>query len=137
MSVKAVWATPMLHVAEIEKSIEFYTKLGFELIDTDDGTPLGLARIQCEGGAMMFLRAEHTIDPNVQGVMFTMYTPNLVALRERLVAEGVTVSDIKHPPYMPSGEVSLRDPDGFIVSVVHWSKPEHDAWLKRIGRTEV
>jgi hypothetical protein len=44
MSVKAGYCTPMLHVAEIEKSTRFYELLGFTTIDTDGCKPLGWAR---------------------------------------------------------------------------------------------
>src|SRR5450631_1184468 len=43
MTVKANYSTPMLHVAEIEKSIKFYERLGFTTIDTDRCQPLGWA----------------------------------------------------------------------------------------------
>jgi uncharacterized iron-regulated protein len=36
-----------------------------------------------------------------------MYTPDLPALRRQLIAQGVDVSPIRHPEYMPSGEVSI------------------------------
>jgi hypothetical protein len=35
---------------------------------------------------------------------------------------------------MPSGEITLHDPDGATIFVGHWGKTEHDAWEKRIGR---
>ena len=37
--VKAGWFCPLLHVASIERSIEFYKLLGFEVIDTDGCQP--------------------------------------------------------------------------------------------------
>jgi len=58
VSVKAGWLTPLLHAADIETSIRFYELLGFTTIDTDRATPVGWARLHCEGGALMFLRAE-------------------------------------------------------------------------------
>jgi len=136
MSVKAGYSTPMLHVADIERSIRFYERLGFATIDTDRGTPLGWARLHCEGGAIMFLRAEEgeKLDPAAQGVLLCMYTPDLAGRREQLLAAGVKVPPIRHPEYMPSGEVTLRDPDGYCVVVSHWGKAEHDAWEQRIGR---
>ncbi|MGH9774845.1 MAG: VOC family protein [Candidatus Acidiferrales bacterium] len=133
MSVKAGYSTPMLHVAEIEKSIQFYELLGFETIDTDRCTPIGWARMHCDGGALMFLRAEEPVDPG-HPVMLCMYTPDLAALREQLFASGLKVPPIKYPEYMRSGEMTLHDPDGNIVFVNHWGKAEQEAWEKRIGR---
>ena len=133
MTVKANYSTPMLHVAEIEKSIEFYERLGFTTIDTDRCQPLGWARLHCEGGAVMFVRAEHPIDPSAQAIMFCMYTPDLAVLREQLLASGVKVPPIQYPEYMPSGEFNIADPDGFHIAIMHWGKPEQEAWAKRIN----
>jgi hypothetical protein len=134
MSAKVGYSTPMLHVAEIERSIRFYELLGFVTVDTDRCTPLGWARMHCEGGAIMFLRAEEPLDPVRVTTMLYMYTPDLVSLREQLLAVGVKVPPIKHPPYMHSGEIQLPDPDGYSVLIAHWGKSEQDAWEKRIGR---
>ena len=46
---------------------------GFLTEDTDGGEPLGWARMHCEGGALMFLRGEHAVDPAAQGIMLYMY----------------------------------------------------------------
>ncbi len=133
MSVKAGYSTPMLHAADIERSIRFYELLGFSTIDTDRCTPLGWARLHCEGGAVMFLRAEEPVDPAAQAVLLYMYTPDLAGLREHLLANGVKAPPIRYPEYMPSGEILIRDPDGYVVLVAHWGKTEHEAWEKRIG----
>ena|SRR6266446_3921224 len=133
MAVKAGYSTPILHVAEIDKSIRFYELLGFATIDTDGCKPLGWARLHCEdGSAVMFLRAEHAIDSSAQAFMFYLYTPDLAGLREHLVASGVEVSPIGYPEYMPSGKIILADPNGYKIEVGHWGKPEQEAWEKRI-----
>ncbi len=137
MTVKAGYSTPMLHAQEIERSIRFYELLGFEVIDTDACTPIGWARIHCEGGALMFLRAEEPMKDVSHSVMFVMYTPDLPALREQLIAAGLNVPPINYPEYMPSGQISLRDPDGYLVDINQWGDKEHKEWLKRIGRESV
>jgi len=133
MSAKVGYSTPLLHVAEIEKSIRFYELLGFVTVDTDRAKPLGWARLHCEGGAVMFLRAEEPLHASAPPVMLCMYTPDLTGLREQLLAGGVNVSPIRRPEYMPSGEVSLTDPDGNLILVSHWGKSEQEAWEKRIS----
>ena len=133
MSVKVGYSTPMLHVAEIERSIQFYELLGFVTVDTDRCTPIGWARLHCEGGALMFLRADVSVVGVGKGVMFYMYTPDLVGLREQLLAAGISVPPIKHPGYMPSGEIQMTDPDGYSVLISHWGKAEQEAWEKRIS----
>lgn len=135
MTTRAGWYTPMLGVREIERSIPFYELLGFELIDTDRCEPLGWARLHCQGGALMLLRADH---PETEhAVMFYMYTADLPAFREQLLEHGVTVSEIMYPDHGPSGEVYLTDPDGFRLGIMHWSEKEHTEWLKRIGRDDL
>jgi catechol 2,3-dioxygenase-like lactoylglutathione lyase family enzyme len=132
---KAGFSTPTYHVADIEKSIWFYELLGFVTIDTDGEKPLGWARMQCEGGALMFLRAEGPVDASAQPALLYMYTPDLPALRDQLISKGIKVAPIAYPGYMPSGEICVCDPDGYMVLVGHWGEAEQAAWEKRIGGT--
>jgi catechol 2,3-dioxygenase-like lactoylglutathione lyase family enzyme len=128
---KAGWATPLLHVADMERSIRFYELLGFDLVDTE-GEPPGWARLHCEGAAIMLLLAEEPLDPNRAITPLCMYTPDLPALRGHLLANGVDVPPIRYPEYMKSGEITVRDPDGQIVFVNHWGKAEHEAWEQHL-----
>jgi len=126
-------STPLLHVAEIERSIAFYQLLGFRLTDDDGCIPIGWARLHCEGGSIMFLRAEREIDAKAQGFLFSMYTPDLAGLREHLIEKGAAVSEIKHPPYLPSGTMNLADPDGYHIEIAHWGNAEQEAWEKHLA----
>ncbi len=132
MSARVAQSTPMLHVAEIERSILFYETLGFRLIDDDGCKPIGWARLHCANGDIMFLRAEKEIDPRAQGFLFYMYTPDLEGLREHLIEKAINVSEIKRHPYMPSGTVNLVDPDGYHVEIAHWGQAEQEAWEKHL-----
>jgi len=132
MAARVAHSTPMLHVAEIERSIAFYELLGFRLIDDDHCKPIGWARMHCDSGDIMFLRAEKPIEARAQGFIFCMYAADLAGLREHLVAKEIVVSEIKRPPYMPSGTMNLADPDGYHIDIAHWGKPEQEAWEKRL-----
>ena len=140
---KAGWFTPMLLAASIERSIEFYRKLGFELIDTEGGEagcPIGWARMHCQGGAVMFLLAnepDNPPNPEKTTVMFTLYAADLAEMRRDLIAQNVECPAISYPEYMPSGSMQVRDPDGYRIDIVHWGEEEHAAWLKKIGRERV
>jgi catechol 2,3-dioxygenase-like lactoylglutathione lyase family enzyme len=136
-AVKAGYSTPMLHVASIEKSIAFYELLGFTLIDSTDDKPLGWARLHCESGSIMFLRAEHTVDPSKQGFLLYLYTPDLPALREQLIAAGVDTGAIKRPEYMQSGMINFRDPDGYIIEIGQWGREEHEKWEQHLAQRAV
>lgn len=118
-------------MAEIKKSIRFYELLGFTTIDTDRCQPLGWARVHCEGGAVMFLRAEDPVDPSAQAVMLCMYTSDLAGLREHLLTNGIAVPPIRYPEYMPSGEFSVADPDGY-----SWALHTGENQSRRPGRNE-
>ena len=133
MVPKAGYFTPLLHVMDVRRSIRFYQLLGFELIDIE-GDPAcpGWARMHCEGGAVMFLLAEHAFDPTKHTLLTAMYAPDLPAFREHLLANGIAAPPITYPGYMPSGSLSLRDPDGYIIDIHHWSDAEHTAWLKTV-----
>ena len=126
----------MLHVADIETSIRFYQLLGFTVIDTDRCEPLGWARLHCKGGAVMFLRAEEPLNPKAQSTLLYMYTPNLDGLCDHLTTNGVKVPPISRPPYMPSGELRLSDPDGYTVLVAHWGDAEQQAWERRLAEAQ-
>jgi len=130
MTPKAAYYTPLLHVNSIEASMRFYALLGFETVDRMSASGcLYWARMHCEGGALMFLRAEepHRPAPKCE-VLFAMYTPDLPAFREHLVVNGVEAPPITYPEYMPSGSLSVTDPDGFMIDIHHWSSDEHEKW---------
>ena len=65
----------------------------------------------------MFACATEPVVPSQQAVLFYLYSPNLVALREHLISAGVRVSPITHPDYMPKGEVRVEDPDGYTLLI--------------------
>lgn len=135
MAPKAGWITPMLHVKSVRASIEFYQLVGFKLIDVEGCDQPGWARLHCDdGSAIMLLLAEEpeNIDPEKQAIMLVLYTADLPAFRGHMIASGVTMPEIEHPPWMPSGHVLFRDPDGYRVAVNHWSDTEHQAWLKQL-----
>jgi catechol 2,3-dioxygenase-like lactoylglutathione lyase family enzyme len=134
MTGKVGYSTPLMHVAEIEKSIAFYELLGFTTIDTDRCNPLGWARLHCEdGSAVMFLRAERSIDASAQAFMLYMYTPDLAGLRQHLMDGSVKTPAINCPEYMPSGKINIVDPDGYKIEIAHWGKSEQEAWEKRLA----
>lgn len=130
------YLTPLLHVSEVEKSIGFYERIGFRLIDVEGATGcLGWARMHTEdGSAIMLARTEqkHAVDPDQLGIILVLYAEDLAALRESLVAAGDKPSPIEHPPWMPSGMFIVSDPDGYPVGINQWGNEEHTAWLAQL-----
>jgi catechol-2,3-dioxygenase len=129
MAPKAGYYTPLLHVKSIEESMRFYALLGFESIDQmGEHGRLGWARMHCEGGSVMFLRAEESHPERKCEMLFAMYTPDLPTFRDHLLASGIEAPPITYPEYMPSGTVEITDPDGNIIGIHHWSDKEHERW---------
>jgi catechol 2,3-dioxygenase-like lactoylglutathione lyase family enzyme len=132
MTVKAGYSTPFLQVTDVERSIRFYAQLGFELVDVE-GPPgsTGWARVHCEGGAIMFSRSDDSTAPDAERFLLYLYTPDLPGLSAQLTAAGVEVSPIIYPDHMLSGEMSLKDPDGYSIFIGHWSEWENEAWKRQ------
>jgi catechol 2,3-dioxygenase-like lactoylglutathione lyase family enzyme len=132
--MSAGYCTALLHVTDVERSIRFYQRIGFHLVDSEgDAGGLGWARMHTEdGSAIMFLCADEDVDARAQGIMLVLYTPDLPALREQLLEAGENPPAIEYPPWMPSGSLMLRDPDGYGVNIHHWSDKEHTAWLAQL-----
>ena|ERR1700691_1978901 len=116
------WVTgliPMAFVADVQRSVDFYRLLGMEVrgsVKTGTGD-LQWAHVACAQANLMFARATEPVLPSQQAVLFYLYSPNVVTLREHLTAEGVHVSSITYPDYMPKGEVRVEDPDGYTLLI--------------------
>jgi hypothetical protein len=134
MRANVGYSTPLLHVADVGRSLRFYQTLGFEIVDVEGDERPVWGRVHCEGGAIMFLLSEEPVDPEKQSVLLALYTPDLQKLRERLLADGLEPSTIRYPDYMPSGELQVSDPDGYVILINHWSTAEHEPW--EAGRKE-
>ena len=118
-NAKVTGLIPMAHVADVQRSVEFYKMLGMELRASLKGSTNGLqwAHLACEGAHLMFARASEPVVASQQAVLFYLYTPDLVALRDHLLTSGVRVSAITYPDFMPKGEVCVEDPDGYCLLI--------------------
>jgi catechol 2,3-dioxygenase-like lactoylglutathione lyase family enzyme len=116
---------PMMHVADPERSIALYRLLGFEVgnrVPREGRTNWAWlyqpnAPNWKRGANLMIARSECAINAEGQAVLFYLYATDLVALRNRLLAEGIKVSEISHPEYLPEGEFKMADPDGYCLMV--------------------
>ena len=117
---------PMVHVAEVERSIEFYRLLGLEVGNSvPKEAPKHWAWLYCpevenwrKGANLMLTRdAPGAQNPAAQDVLFYLYASDLVALRKSLLEKNVKVSEITYPEYLPKGEFRMEDPDGYTLMV--------------------
>ena len=116
---KATGLIPMAHSANVQRSVDFYKLLGMEVRGSlkTSGGELQWAHVTCEQADLMFARASEPVIASQQAVLFYLYSPNLVGLREYLISAGVRVSSITYPDYMPKGEIRVEDPDGYTLLI--------------------
>jgi catechol 2,3-dioxygenase-like lactoylglutathione lyase family enzyme len=117
---------PMLHVADVERSVAFYELLGFKV---GNYVPREAPRMHWawlyqpktadwkRGANFMLTRASYPIKADAQAVLFYLYATELVALRNELLAAGVKAGEISYPEYLPKGEFRMEDPDGYCLMV--------------------
>jgi hypothetical protein len=86
---------PFVRVEDVERSIGFYELLGFEVADTHGNRgQLGWAALESEQAQLMIERASAPINASEQGVVFYLYSPDLPALREHLIAHDAGPGEI-------------------------------------------
>jgi predicted enzyme related to lactoylglutathione lyase len=112
---------PMLSVADVDRSIDFYGHLGFEVANTfacEGETKPSWAWLQ-SGDAALMLAAEAESAAAKHTVVFYFYAEDVTAARASLVEAGLNPGEIATPFYAPQGEFEIVDPDGYIVMVSH------------------
>ena len=116
---------PMVHVANVERSAEFYQLLGFEVGNfVPPVGPMHWAWLYVpkaadwkRGANLMVTLSESAIDRAAQAVLFYLYASDLQAVRTLLLANGVRAGEITHPEYLPAGEFRVEDPDGYTLMI--------------------
>ena len=109
---------PMAHVADVQRSIDFYAKLGFRVESTfAPGGQLSWAWLHSGQAHLMVTRSARPMNPDAQDVLFYLYARKVVEYREQLAAQGVTVGPLTHPAYMKAGEFPVSDPDGYCLLI--------------------
>ena len=123
LAIRAV--VPMIHVTDVDRSVEFYRLLGFEVGHRmpPDG-PMHWAWLYTPAAAdwkrapnLMFTRSESPINPEVQEVLFYLYAPDMVSVRDKLLQSAIKVGEISYPDYLPKGEFRVDDPDGYCLMI--------------------
>ena len=112
---------PMLSVADVERSIAFYQRLGFEVANTfacEGETKPSWAWLE-SGDAQLMLAAAEEPPPAKHSVLFYFYADDVRAARVSLIEAGLDPGEIATPFYAPQGEFELVDPDGYVVMVSH------------------
>jgi catechol 2,3-dioxygenase-like lactoylglutathione lyase family enzyme len=120
--MKTRYLVPMAFVADMERSIEFYSRLGFEVGNTftpEHENKPSWAWLQSGEAQLMLAAASHPVIADQQRVLFYLYTDDVAAARESLIDASLSPDKITTPFYAPRGEFRLVDPDGNVVMVTH------------------
>jgi catechol 2,3-dioxygenase-like lactoylglutathione lyase family enzyme len=109
---------PFVHVTDVQRSIAFYELLGFEVEGTYEYEGrLDWAALVSGDAQLMLAHASAPIERDKQAVLFYLYADDLAALREQLLAAGVSVGPIRDGSPGPAREMGLADPDGWCLMV--------------------
>ncbi len=115
---------PFVHVADVQRSIDFYALLGFDVEDTHHhGDQLDFAALRNGDGRLMLARASAPIHPGEQAVLFYLYSPDLDGLREHLIAHRARPGQILDGTPGPKRELRIYDPDGYCLMVAERDHP--------------
>ena len=111
--------TPMAHVSDVARSVEWYSRLGFTVMHTfaPSGRPLQWAHLKNGGAHLMLARSGRAMNPDAQDVLFYLYANGVAAYRQWLLAQGLEPEELKFPPYAVRGEFRINDPDGYCLLV--------------------
>ena len=117
MTDTVVDLVPFILVSDVARSIEFYNALGFREIDRyEPNCTLEFAALEATPTAKLMLARTGELAPaNPDGAgpgFLYLYTPDLDALRERLIDRGFEPGEIRDGRPGPDRELCVRDPDG-------------------------
>ena len=109
---------PFVHVEDVARSIAFYHHLGLTPASVYKyrGTPVWAA-LESDRAQLMVSTDGDPIDPDGQGVHFSLYSNDLWAQREQLVAAGIEAGEIEDGTPGPTEEMKVTDPDGYVLKV--------------------
>jgi len=105
------------HVEDVDRSVEFYRRLGLEVENTYAPEGRLAWAFMTRGARLMLALADGPIDAGNQAVLFYCWTPDVQALHDELATAGVDVGPVTRPFYMPAGEFRVEDPDGYVLLV--------------------
>jgi predicted enzyme related to lactoylglutathione lyase len=115
VGLKAVVA--LLHVADVQRSVGFYQKLGFDLgnepLKSDQGVQTFAWMHYGTAAQIMLTLAGKAANPGVSEVMFYLYVTDMPAYREQVISRGIEVGKVMYPFWSPGGEFQIDDPDGW------------------------
>ena len=115
---------PFVHVEDVARSIAFYHHLGFLVTSIYEYRGKAVwASLRSMGAELMVSTDGDPIDPSGQGVLFYLYSDDLAALRDQLLAHEIPAGEIVDGTPGPRQEMQLTDPDGYVLMVAQFEPP--------------
>lgn len=122
MMMQTKQLVPMVFVKDVERSLEFYAWLGFEVGNTfveEGATKPTWAWLSSGEAQLMLAWASEAIVADEQRVLFYVYTDDVDAAHVSLAEAGLSPGEISKPFYSPRGEFKVVDPDGYVLMITH------------------
>jgi catechol 2,3-dioxygenase-like lactoylglutathione lyase family enzyme len=109
---------PFVRVVDVERSVAFYRHLGFSVQEVARYRDrLSWASLQSEAAEIMLEGTHGPSDPDRQRVLFYLYSRDLGALRDQLLAAGIEAGQIEDGSPGPREEMRVTDPDGYVLMI--------------------
>jgi lactoylglutathione lyase len=113
-----------LRVSDLTRSLAFYTAVGYTVVGTVEGTPLGrltMLRLPDDTIELVHDPAGGPVDLGTGISHLAVQVESLDATLARVAAQGITAG----PPELPGGPDGPRtswitDPDGYRIELVQW-----------------
>jgi lactoylglutathione lyase len=126
-----------LRVSDLERSLAFYTAVGYTVIGTVEGTAFGtLTMIQPPGDDFVTIElvydpAKGEAGPGAGINHLVIQVESLDATRADLAANGIEPEPIEYPGG-PTGPQTcwITDPDGYRIEVLQWPDGHADGITK-------
>lgn len=112
----------MISVTDMERSLAFYQRLGFEVGNTfvpAGATGPSWAWLRSGEAQLMLSKASEPIVATQKNFLFYVYTDDVDTAHAELAEAALNPSEITKPFYNPDGEFRLLDPDGYVLMITH------------------
>ena len=112
----------MISVTDMERSLAFYRRLGFEVGDTfvpAGATGPSWAWLRSGEAQLMLSKVSEPVVAAERNFLFYVYTEDVDVAHADLADAELNPGEITKPFYNPRGEFRLVDPDGYVLMITH------------------
>jgi catechol 2,3-dioxygenase-like lactoylglutathione lyase family enzyme len=118
-------------VSDVDRSKEFYTKLGWRLDDIVNGSDFRVVQFTPPGSASSISFGKGVTDAKPGSFRGGLIVSDIEAAHKELVARGINASEVFHgSPFSPAGRISGPDPERrSYSSYAAFEDPDGNAWI--------